>query len=151
MKTKILILTLLVLLTSNAAFGQTRRRSNSKARTTTTVSRPSAAILKAYTALFENYYFFNYDGGDKNLMLFNKPNAQGQGKFFFTTESLDVAFAGSYTIKANGKVYINCARVKGSLTLHDEPLGFFDNYGVFIQADDNAQVYEEILSKRVMN
>lgn len=150
MKVKILILTLLVLLTSNVAFGQTRRRSNSKARTTTTVSRPSAAILKAYTALFENYYFFNY-GDDKNLMLFKKPNAQGQGKFFFTTESLDVAFPGSYTIKANGKVYINCANVKGSLTLHDEPLGFFDNYGVFIQADDDAQVFEEILSKRVMN
>lgn len=150
MKVKILILTLLVLLTSNVAFGQTRRRSNSKARTTTTVSRPSAAILKAYTTLFENYYFFNY-GDDEIFMLFKKPNAQGQGKFIITTESLDVAFAGSYTIKANGKVYVNRAKVKGSLTLHDEPLGFFDNYGVFIQADDNAQVYEEILSKRVMN
>lgn len=147
MKTKILILTLLVLLTSNVAFGQTRRRANSKARTTTTTSRPSASLLKMYTELFENYYFYYYDNG-KNAILFKKPNAQGKGKCILGAPEFNSCTIGSYTIKANGNVWVNAQGLNLPMTFSKEPLGFVVGK-FFMQADDDAEAYNEMLNLRI--
>lgn len=178
MRTKIIILTLLALLSgSSASFGQRTmynlpkktsttkkvanyllknlRSSSGATRSTTTSStttkktnRTVASWVKDYNAAFKNCYFVSYNNyGDECDMVFGPANTAGNGKAVLVVPASGRSKQFSYSITANGTVYIKPDGEKEKITWNGNPIGFtIDAENIFFKMQENAQKYNELLN-----
>ncbi len=149
MRTKIIILVLLAILTGSSALGQTKRRATGKARTTTTTAAPNAKTINGYNDLFKNNYFFNYEANSYECdVVFKQANAKGNGSGLIVVPSSGRTQSFSYNITANGNMYVKINSLnmkKDKITWHINPDGFFLE-NMFFQLQNDSQKYNELIN-----
>jgi len=149
MRTKITILALLAILTASPAFGQAKRRTTGKARTTTVAARPSAKMVNGYNEVFKNRYFFNYEANNSECDVVFKPaNSMGNGSGLIVVPSSGQSQTFSYNITANGNIFIKVNSLnmkKEKITWHTNPEGFILE-NMFFQLQSDSRKYSELIN-----
>lgn len=145
---RITILILLIMLTGSSTFGQARKGTTRKVRTTT-ATKPSQNLVNGFNKLFKGNYFFNYESNNNECDIVFKPaNAAGKGSGNIVVPISGQSQSFSYNITANGSIYIKIDNVnmkREKITWHTNPDGFiWEN--MFFQFQSDSRKYDELVN-----
>ena len=126
----------------------TTRSTTTSSTTTKKTNRTVASWVKDYNAAFKNCYFVSYnDYGDECDMVFGPASTAGNGKAVLVVPASGRSKQFSYSITANGTVYIKPDGEKEKITWNGNPIGFtIDAENIFFKMQENAQKYNELLN-----